>query len=406
MGSRGARSLRRPKGERTGVRGLHGAAARHGARNLMAARIGVVGCGNVLDLYMPNLVVADGVEVVACCDLDPGRAAAAAGKWRIEALDDLDTLLADDRVDVVLNLTTPLAHFEVSRQALIANKHVYSEKPLATTFEDGARLVKEASRLSRRLGCAPDTFLGPGLQLARRMVDDGVIGDVIAADAAIMFHGHEDWHPSPRMYYQPGGGPLFDMGVYYLTALVALLGPVNRVAGLARASFSERLVGSGPMKGMAIPVEVATHVAGVAQLSAGPLISIGASFDVWNPHEDARRLRVFGSQGTIDLPDPNAFAGTVRLWRPGAAAWTEQASGEASEMQLRGLGLIDMVRAIEEARPHRASSEMALHVLEMMEGIVGASGGGDYRNLTSTFDRPACVDSRLPPSDTAEGSRR
>jgi len=230
-------------------------------------KIAIVGCGNISDIYLENCLAFD-LDLVACTDMDMSRAEAKAELFGVAARP-LDEVLADSSIELIVNLTPPGVHAEVSRAALNAGKHVYSEKPLATNRTDGALLLELAKRKGLRIGCAPDTFLGGGLQTCRKLLDDGAIGEPVAAVAFVTGHGMEMWHPNPDFFYQPGAGPMFDVGPYYLTALVSMLGPVRRLTGSTRISFPERLITSQPLAGTKIKVNTPTHVTGRQRCSCG-----------------------------------------------------------------------------------------------------------------------------------------
>ena len=363
-------------------------------------RIGIVGCGNISRAYATKLRALPDLDLVACADLDPARARALAEAFEVPAVLTPDELLAHADVDVVVNLTVPLSHATVSRPALEAGKHVYSEKPLALDTRDGAGLVALAQERGLRLGCAPDTFLGAGLQTCRALIDAGAIGTPLAANAFFLGSGPESWHPDPRGFYQRGAGPLFDMGVYYVTALVALLGPVGRATGAARISRPRRLITSRPMAGTWMDVEVPTHVAGVLEHEAGPIATLVASFDV--PATRYRCIEVYGTEGTLSVPDPNTFGGPVQLRRPGETDWTDVPLSHGNAEQSRGLGLADMVRAQRSGRAHRASGDLALHVLEVMERVLAASRDGRHQDVTSRVERPAQLPAGLPDDATGD----
>jgi len=237
------------------------------------------------------------------------------------------------------------------------------------------------------VGCAPDTFLGGGIQTCRKLIDDGWIGTPVAATAFMISHGHEHWHPSPEFYYQRGGGPMFDMGPYYLTALVSLLGPVRRVSGATRATFPTRTITSKPKHGKVIEVEVPTHVVGVLDFAAGPIATIVTTFDVWSA--EVPRLEIYGTEGTLSVPDPNTFGGPVRLRRAGATEWQEMPIPFPYTTNSRGVGVADLAHALRSGRPHRAGGELAYHVLEIMEAIHVASDTGAHQLLQTTLERPA-----------------
>ena len=246
-----------------------------------------------------------------------------------------------------------------------------------------------------RIGCAPDTFLGAGIQTCRKLIDDGWIGEPVAASAFMMCHGHESWHPDPEFYYKVGGGPMFDMGPYYLTALVALLGPVRRVTGATRITFPERLITSEPRHGTVIKVDVPTHVAGVLEFASGAIATIVTSFDVW--HAELPRIEVYGAEGTLSVPDPNCFGGPVRLRRAGASEWSDIPLTHGYSENSRGIAVADMAYAIRSGRKHRASGELAYHVLDVMHAFHDAAREGCHVELESTCARPAPLPMGLAP---------
>ena len=349
-------------------------------------RVGLIGCGFISERYLQNAPDFPAFSVVACADLDRERARERAKAHGIPRVLGVDELLADPEVEVVLNLTTPNAHFSVGAAALAAGKGVYTEKTLAILLEDGASLAAAAELHGLRLGGAPDTFLGGGWQTARELIDAGAIGEPVAATGFLLNHGPERWHPHPDFYYQRGGGPLFDMAPYYLTALISLLGPVQRVTGSARMSFPERTILSQPRAGEQIPVEVATHLAAVLDFAAGPIATLVTSFDVW-AHETPL-LEVYGSEGTLSLPDPNKFGGPLRIRRMGDEDWREVPITRPWTDNARGLGLADMAACLRAGVPHRASGELTYHVLEIMHAVETASRTGAHVTIESSVPRP------------------
>lgn len=351
-------------------------------------RVGIVGCGNISGTYFRNLTGPFGaqVRVVACADLDPQRAQAKAAEFPgVRALTPA-ALLADPAIEIVVNLTLPQTHFEVALAAIEAGKHVYSEKPLALTREQGRRLLAEAAKRGVRIANAPDTFLGAAHQTCRKLVDEGAIGTPVAASAFMLCRGHEHWHPDPEFYYREGGGPLFDMGPYYLTALVNLLGPVARVTGSARISFPTRTITSEKKRGTMIPVEVPTHVAGVLDFACGAVGTLVTSFDVWS--HQLPRLEIYGSGGSLSVPDPNGFGGAVKIWSPRTKEWTEVPHSHPYAENSRGLGVADLAAALEAAAPHAASGQLAFHVLDLMHALHDASGEGRHQTVESRCERP------------------
>jgi predicted dehydrogenase len=354
-------------------------------------RIAIVGCGNISDTYIGNCL-AFGLDIVACTDMDMSRAESKAQLFRLAARP-LEQVLGDSSIALIVNLTPPVTHAEVSRAALQAGKHVYSEKPLATNRTDGAQLLDLAQRQGLRIGCAPDTFLGSGLQTCRWLLDDGAIGEPVAAVAFVAGRGMEMWHPNPDFFYQPGGGPMFDIGPYYLTALVSMLGPVRRLTGSARISFPERLITSQPLAGTKIKVNTPTHVTGILDFVNGSVATVITSFDVWAsnlPH-----IEIYGSEGSLSLPDPNTFGGAVQVKSAQDEGWRDVPLLPGHTENSRGLGVSDMAAAIREDRPHRASGEMAFHVLDLMQSFEEASTSGHHIEIRSRCERPAAL-SDLP----------
>ncbi len=354
--------------------------------------VGLVGCGKISDAYFAGSAHYDFIKIVACADLDPARAAAKAREHGIRGTT-VDELLAAPDVDLVLNLTIPAAHASVNIAALEAGKHVYTEKPFALDASEGAHVLTLARAKNLLVGCAPDTFLGGGLQTARKAVDDGAIGRPVSAMAFMLSRGHETWHPSPQFYYERGGGPMLDMGPYYITALVNFLGPVIRVCGSAQSAFSERLITSQPLAGTKIPVQTPTHVAGVMDFADGVTATIVTSFDTW-PYP-LPRLLVFGTEGTLEAPDPNRFDGAVRVRSNTSDAYNEIPHTHTTERG-RGSGLADMALSIlRRDRPHRASGALAQHVLEVMEAFEKSSTSARHVTISSTCARPPALPASL-----------
>jgi predicted dehydrogenase len=344
-----------------------------------------MGAGKISGIYLENGAIFDDLEVVSCADLLVERAEQQAREYGVSKAYTPEELLADPEVEIVLNLTVPTVHAEVSLAALEAGKHVYTEKPLAVSREDGRKMLEEAAERGLLIGCAPDTFLGGGLQTCRKVMDEGIIGEPVAATAVMMTHGPEDWHPNPDFFYQPGAGPMFDMGPYYLTALATLLGPVRRVTGSARVTFAERQVTSQPLAGTTITVNTPTHVAGVMDFEGGAVGTLVTSFDVWSAEHF--RIDVYGTEGTLSVPDPNTFGGPVRVWRSGGDAWTDVPLTHPYTENSRGLGLADMAQALRSGRRHRATGELGGHVLDVIHAFLDSSEGGRHVEVTSTFDR-------------------
>ncbi len=352
----------------------------------MATGVGVVGCGNISTIYLENLQKFAETRVVAVADLDRSRAESKAAQYGVDRVCSTDELLNDPAVEIVLDLTVPKAHYDVAKAALAAGKHVYNEKPLTVGWDEGKEIVALAASKGLRIGCAPDTVLGAGIQTCRELIDDGVIGVPVAAQAFMMCRGHESWHPDPGFYYETGGGPLFDMGPYYLSALVTLLGPVKRVTGSARASFDVRTITSQPHYGQEVRVETPTHLSTVLDFHSGAIGQLTTSFDV--VAHTLPCIEVYGSEGSLRVPDPNGFDGPVHLWKRGEGDWTEISVVRPYSANSRGLGVLDMALAEAHGGPHRANGDMALHVLEIMHAAHWASDQGRHVLLETTVKQP------------------
>ena len=359
-------------------------------------RIGLIGCGKISDAYFTGCAAYPFIKIVACADADVSRAKDKAQQQGVRGCS-VAELLADDSVDLVVNLTIPSAHAAVNTAALMAGKHVYTEKPFALDPSDGAAVVALAGKKNLLVGCAPDTFLGGGLQTARKAIDDGLIGRPVSATAFMLCRGHESWHPSPEFYYQLGGGPMLDMGPYYITALVNFLGPVSRVCGSTQSAFSERVITSQPQSGKRIPVETPTHVAGIMDFSGGVTATIVTSFDTY-PYPFPP-LVIFGTEGTLEVPDPNRFDGVVRLRKPPADSFVELPHTHSIERG-RGSGVADMALSLlRRDRSHRASGRLAQHVLEVMVSFEKSSTTGQHVKIVSTCERPAALPVGLGPGE-------
>lgn len=350
--------------------------------------IGIIGCGKICWAYLGGAQPYDFLKIVACADINHEAAQAAADEYGCDAVS-VDELLGRDDVDIVINLTIPEVHAEIALRALEAGKHTHCEKPLAVTFEDGQKVVETAKAKGLRVGCAPDTFMGSGGQLARKLLDDGVIGDPVAGTAFMLCHGHERWHPNPGFYYLRGGGPVFDMGPYYIHAFLNLLGPARRISASAKKTFETRTCTSEALDGTVLPVEVNTHLAGTVDFACGAVVTMVMSFDVWTHTHTC--IEVYGTEGSMQVPDPNGFGGAVRT---AVAAdgneWVDQAHVHGYEGS-RCIGVADMAMAIEHDRPHRCNGELALHALEIMHAFETSSATGRHVELTTTCDRPAAL---------------
>lgn len=360
--------------------------------------IGMVGVGCISGAYLKNFAeVFHGVRLVAVCDLIRERAEAAQAKYNIPKIyDTMEELFADPEIDMVLNLTRPYQHYEVSRGALLAGKHVYSEKPLGADWEEGTELVRLAQERGLWIGGAPDTFMGAGIQTCRKLIDEGLLGEVIGGRCVMAGRGVETWHPDPDFYYQRGGGPLLDMAPYYLTALINLLGGIRRVYAASRTTFSERLITAAPHKGEIIHVTVPTHYETLITFDNDVVISFVTSFDMYDPKMP--NILLYGTKGNLIVPDPNHFGASKGM------KFRDGETGEEVDLPLqfdystnsRCLGLADLCAAIEQGRPPRTSYRQTYHVLEAMMGMMKSAETGLPYDMTTTFEREAPMDPTLP----------
>ena len=363
-------------------------------------RAGVVGCGTISPAYFNGCKPYAVIEIVACADMVPEIAQERASEFAIPKACTVDQLLADDSIDIVVNLTVPKAHAEVNLAGIAAGKSVHCEKPLAVNRADGARTLEAAEENGVRVGCAPDTFLGGGIQTCRKLIDDGWIGLPVAATAFMVSRGHERWHPAPDFFYEIGGGPMLDMGPYYLTALVNLLGPVGRVCGSARATFAERLITrEGPRYGDKIPVETPTHLAGTLDFASGAIGTMIMSFDVWSHH--LPRIEIYGSEGSLSVPDPNGFDGPVFIQRRGAEDWSEVPLTHDGSVG-RGIGVADLAQGLISGRPHRVNGALACHVLDVMQAFEESSDTGRHVEIATSCERPEALPMGLLPGTLDE----
>lgn len=350
-------------------------------------KIGMVGVGAISGIYLKNLTeVFKEIELVAVCDLVKEKAEKAKEEYKIPKIyNTMHELFADDEIDIVLNLTRPYEHFDVTREALKAGKHVYSEKPLAATLEEGEELVRLAESKNLMLGGAPDTFLGAGIQTCRRLIDEGFIGDPVGAAAFMICRGHESWHPDPEFYYKHGGGPMMDMGPYYLTTFINLLGGIKSVTGVARTTFAQRMITSQPKEGQIVDVDVPTYISGIMEFDSGVIGTLFTTFDVH--YNGQARFEIYGSEGTLLVPDPNTFGGPIYLLRQEDSEYKEIPIMFDYAEDSRGLGLADMAKAIETGRFYRASYKQTFHVLEAMNAFKISSDKRSTVDLSSKYTR-------------------
>jgi predicted dehydrogenase len=366
------------------------------------AKVGIIGCGNISEAYLRLAPRFSNVEVVAVADVVPAAAKARAEQFNVKALS-VNDLLKEKDIDVVVNLTVPAAHYDITKSILSAGKHAYTEKPLALTAKDAAKLVAEADKRGLKLGSAPDTFLGAGAQTVRQLLDKGTIGKVVGGTAYVLSHGMEHWHPNPGFFFQPGAGPVFDVGVYYLTTLVSLLGGVESVTAMASMGSPTRLVSAeGPMKGKKIKVTTPTNINAILKFAKGAQITLGASWDVWK-HGHPNPIEFYGTEGSMLVPDPNFFSGKI-LYSSRGDDYVEVDSasgpfgahnwpfaGPFTRANYRMLGVSDLVDAARSKREPRCSGRMAAHVVEVMEAILKSSEKQSFVAIKSKVDRPAPV---------------
>jgi predicted dehydrogenase len=348
------------------------------------ARVGLVGCGVIATRYVEGAPAFGTLSVVACADMDGDRATALASSHDLQVLA-VDELIASNEIDVVLNLTPPAAHAAVVGGALAAGKHVYTEKPLTTSIAEGRELVDTAARLGLRIGCAPDTFLGSAYEAARELIARGDIGEPLGATASMLVGGADTWHPNADFFFRAGGGPMLDIAPYYLTAIASLLGPFASVTGFAETPTPERTLAVGPRAGERFTVDVPTYVVSALRLASGALATLTVSFESRGQYDS--HMTVHGTEGALLLPDANQFEGELRVSRP-KGEWQTVPYASRGPQETRGYGLHEMLEAVREARPHRASAELGLHVLETATAVLQSADEGRTVDVTSRFTAP------------------
>lgn len=359
-------------------------------------RVGIIGCGGIVGQYLDMARKLPALEVVACSDIEMDRARAKAAEYQVPRAYTSDQLLNDDSIEIVLNLTVPKAHLPVSLAAIEAGKHVYVEKPLGVDREEGSRLLEAARAKSLRIGCAPDTFMGAGLQTARKLLDEGAIGRPVAFTGFMLCPGHEAWHANPEFHYEIGGGPMFDMGPYYVTALLNLLGPVRRYSGAACIAIPQRTIGSEPKKGKKIEVQTPDHICGTIEFENGAIGMLMTSFATrFGTYDRKQPITIYGTEGTMKVPDPNNFDGSVHLRRIEDEDWREMPNAFVTGYG-RAVGLADMAYALRSGRPHRASGEQAFAALDLMQGFLDSARSGQAMRPATAYQRPAPMRADLP----------
>ncbi len=354
--------------------------------------LGLIGCGNISGIYLKNLTsMFNNVELIGVHDIVQERAEEVATQYKdykIKAMS-FNEMLTHKEINIVVNLTTPPFHYQVCNAVLDAGKHVYVEKPLSVTQEEGKKLIEKAKASRLLIGGAPDTFLGGGIQTCKKLIDDNWIGTPIAATAYMTCHGHESWHPDPEFYYKTGGGPLFDMGPYYLTALISLMGSIQSVSSMTNITFPTRTITSEKKFGQTIHVEVPTHVAGLMRFSSGAIGNIITSFDVWDTH--LPRIEIYGTEGSLQVPDPNTFGGPVYVKKSFHKEWSEIPLTHGFAENSRGLGVSDMANCLLTGEPHRSHGDLTYHVLEIMHALHRAAEIGKEVQIESSAQVPASL---------------
>lgn len=361
--------------------------------------VGIIGCGNISTTYFRLAPLFNGLKVLACADINEQAAEKRAAEYGVKA-QSVSDLLANDEIDVVVNLTVPAAHFPVSKAILEAGKHVYSEKPLTITLEEGKALQALAREKGLSVGCAPDTFLGGSHQLARKYIDEGGVGRITSGSCHVMSPGMEMWHPNPGFFFLEGGGPVLDLGPYYIANLINLIGPVKRVGALTSMANPTRTVTSEPLNGEVIPVETPTNIHALLEFVSGATITLSASWDVWSHRHGHTEL--YGTEGSIFVPDPNFFGGTVEASgrnkeiKP-LEAWDHpfgignQEHPLGARANYRTAGLADMAMALIAGRDARCSLDRTLHGVDVMTSILKSGAEGRFIELSTTCTQPAAL---------------
>ncbi|WP_457940648.1 Gfo/Idh/MocA family protein [Mesorhizobium sp. 10J20-29] len=362
--------------------------------------VGIVGCGNISAAYFSLAPLFKGIKVTACADINPAAAKARAEEFGVRAEATVEDLMKAKDVDIVVNLTVPAVHYAISRQALDAGKNVYSEKPFVLDVKEGLDLKKRADKQGLRVGSAPDTFLGGAHQQARHLVDSGAVGRITGGTCHVMSHGMEHWHPNPDFFFLPGAGPILDLGPYYITNLIQLIGPVKRVTALTSTPSKERTIGNGPRLGEKVPVKTPTTIHAIMEFESGAVVTFNASWDVWQHGHSPMEL--YGEDGTLHVPDPNFFGGDLAMTKQDKPVkklpkW-QHPFGVPNQKHARGMmanyrtaGLADMALAIAEDRPHRCSLDMALHAIDVMTGILKSGETGKFVAMRTTCERPEAL---------------
>jgi len=363
--------------------------------------VGIVGCGNICDIYLKNLTsLFKNVNVVSLSNRTMNKAEVKAKEYGIAKVQTFDEMISDDSIDLIVNLTTPSSHYELNRRALSKGKNVYCEKPLSLTFEESKDLLKVAEDNNVLLGAAPDTFLGASYRTARKLIDDGEIGEITSAYSFDVCHGHENWHPSPAFFYEIGGGPMYDRGPYNIAALIDLIGPADYVAGMTGKAFENRVVTSDPLKGSTVPVKIPTHVNALIHFANGALCTMSTSFDVWE--SQLPFTEIHGTKGSLLLPIPIDFGGEVFIKKENDESHRKVETGTLYQENSRGLGVSDMARCILEGGTFRCDARTAVHAIEIMEKIHLSSDDRAFKMLESTCNRPEPLQEGLNPGEVGK----
>ncbi|MBT3994011.1 MAG: Gfo/Idh/MocA family oxidoreductase [Gammaproteobacteria bacterium] len=367
-------------------------------------KVGVIGCGNIADIYFKNSKqFFNNFEIDACADINEEASKIFAKKYNVRQLS-VEDILADKEIEFIINLTTPNVHYEVSKSIIESNKHSYSEKPLSIEFDDGKKLNDLAEENNVYVGCAPDTFLGAGIQTARNLLDDNAIGNVQLGSISMAVPGHEMWHPNPDFYYKYGGGPILDMGPYYFTALVSLLGSVVNVDSKIKSVYEKRVIGSGNRKGQEIKVDIPTSIISHLEFKSGALIDTFFSFDIWKHNKS--HIELYGDKGSLSVPDPNMFGGELLKCASKGGEWEsiptthmnlgkynieknhERVNEDPTVANYRGIGVSEMIDSIKKGKKNRCSGELSLHVLDIMDSILESGKSRKKVNLRSECEKP------------------
>lgn len=349
-------------------------------------KIGIIGCGNISGTYLKNAgIFPKMLEIAACADINKAAADAKAAEFSVKSLS-VKEIMADKEIELIVNLTIPAVHSEINMLALESGKHVYCEKPFAVELTDGIKIAETAKRKKLRIGSAPDTFLGAGYQTCRKILDDGWIGKATNGTAVLLGKGPEGWHPNPFFFYQKGAGPMFDMGPYYMTALVALLGPVKYVTASATSFSKERTAGHKDILGEKIKVEVPTHYTGFMEFHSGAIITVIVGWETYRHTHGP--IQIHGTEGSMQCPDPNAFGGPVKIFRPGNQDWADSILTHSYSGNSRMLGVADMISGIRNGKSHRCSGELAVHVLEVMHSFEASTKKGGKVEIKNKCQHP------------------